>query len=82
MSATVSGGVRVFRAGVVAFDDPEDRRDLAPGGGGDPAAAADRVDHRRARRHVHRIFESLNNAGLKLSQADVLHNQSWPCDQH
>ena len=32
------------------------------------------ADHRPARRQRHRIFESLNNTGLRLTQGDLLRN--------
>lgn len=76
--ADVSGGIgyayRRFRANLVAFDDPEDPNDVA---------RVEQVVRLRLRLveitaelgdNVHRIFQSLNNTGLKLSQADLLRN--------
>jgi alkylated DNA nucleotide flippase Atl1 len=70
----VGAAYRFFRAGLVAFDDPEDPHDVA---------RVEEVIRQRLRiveitaergDNVHRIFESLNNTGLKLSQADLLRN--------
>jgi alkylated DNA nucleotide flippase Atl1 len=76
--ADVAGGIgdayRRFRASLVAFDDPEDPNDVA---------RVEQVVRSRLRLveitselgdNVHRIFQSLNNTGLKLSQADLLRN--------
>lgn len=76
--ADVAGGIgdayRRFRANLVAFDDPEDPNDVA---------RVEQVVRQRLRLveitaelgdNVHRIFQSLNNTGLKLSQADLLRN--------
>jgi alkylated DNA nucleotide flippase Atl1 len=76
--ADVAGGVgdayRRFRSNLAAFDDPEDPNDVA---------RIEQVVRSRLRLveitselgdNVHRIFQSLNNTGLKLSQADLLRN--------
>ena len=76
--AEVTGGIgsayRRFQANLVAFDDPDDPNDVA---------RVEQVVRQRLRLveitaelgdNVHRIFQSLNNTGLKLSQADLLRN--------
>jgi len=63
-----------FRTALVAADDPEDPDDISRieqvirSGLSIVEITADRGDN------VYRIFESLNNTGLKLSQADLLRN--------
>lgn len=71
---TVGRAYRFFRAAVAEADDADDPHDL------------DRIESVIRNRlrlveitteqgdNVHRIFESLNNTGLKLSQADLLRN--------
>jgi alkylated DNA nucleotide flippase Atl1 len=76
--ADVAGGIgdayRRFKANLVAFDDPDDPNDVT---------RVEQVVRNRLRLveitsergdNVHRIFQSLNNTGLKLSQADLLRN--------
>ncbi|MCX5203125.1 DUF262 domain-containing protein [Streptomyces sp. NBC_00237] len=70
----VSAAYRFFRRKLVEADDPADPRDVL------------RIEQAITSRltmvsvtaepgdNVHRIFESLNNTGLKLSQADLLRN--------
>ncbi|MGY1637897.1 DUF262 domain-containing protein [Geodermatophilus sp. SYSU D00742] len=63
-----------FRTALAAADDPDDPDDIARieqvirAGLSIVEITADRGDN------VYRIFESLNNTGLKLSQADLLRN--------
>lgn len=63
-----------FRRNLLAVDDPEDRQDIQRieeavlRGLAIVSITSDAGDN------VHRIFESLNNTGLKLSQADLLRN--------
>jgi alkylated DNA nucleotide flippase Atl1 len=70
----VGGAYRAFRAKIAAADDPEDPTDIRAieeavlGGLAVVAVTAERGDN------AHRIFESLNNTGLKLTQADLLKN--------
>lgn len=70
----IPAAYRWFRKAAAAADDPEDLEDIARIEGviRDRLAlveiVADRDDN------VHRIFESLNNTGLGLTQADLLRN--------
>lgn len=65
---------RFFRARIAAADDPDDPHDLAAienavmRGLALVAVTAESGDN------AHRIFESLNNTGLRLTQADLLKN--------
>lgn len=70
----VGEAYRFFRRKLVMADDPEDPHDIDR-----IEAAATRgislvVVTTEAGDNVHRIFESLNNTGLRLSQADLLRN--------
>lgn len=74
VAAGIGEAYRLFRSNLVAFDDPDDPDDVAD---------LETVIRQRLRLveitaepgdNVHRIFESLNNTGLKLSQADLLRN--------
>ncbi len=71
---TVLDAYQFFRTALMAADDPDDLDDVARieqvirGGLSIVEITADRGDN------VYRIFESLNNTGLKLSQADLLRN--------
>lgn len=70
----VGAAYRFFRARLVASDDPDDPHDI------------ERIEHAvisglalvcvttQPGDNVHRIFESLNNTGLALSQADLIRN--------
>lgn len=70
----VGAAYRFFRARLVAADDPDDPHDV------------ERIEHAvitglalvcvttQPGDNVHRIFESLNNTGLALSQADLIRN--------
>jgi alkylated DNA nucleotide flippase Atl1 len=70
----ISAAYRFFRQRLVAADDPNDPHDVErieqviTGRLSLVVVTADRDDN------VHRIFESLNNTGLRLSQADLLRN--------
>ncbi|QSZ48071.1 DUF4268 domain-containing protein [Arthrobacter sp. D5-1] len=65
---------RFFRAKIAAADDPEDPHDLelleaaVVGGLALVVVTAEPSDN------AHRIFESLNNTGLRLTQSDLLKN--------
>lgn len=70
----IGAAYRFFRSNLVDVDDPDDPTDVA---------RLEMVIRQRLRLveisaepgdNVHRIFESLNNTGLKLSQADLLRN--------
>lgn len=70
----VGRAYRFFKAALIAADDPDDDLDIA---------RIEQVIRERLRLveitsepgdNVHRIFESLNNTGLKLSQADLVRN--------
>lgn len=70
----VGAAYRFFRSNLLSFDEPDDPNDVA---------RIEDVIRQRLRLveitaekgdNVHRIFESLNNTGLKLSQADLLRN--------
>ena len=70
----VGATYRFFKAQLIAFDDPDDPLDI------------DRIEDAvvngltlvavtaQAGDNVHRIFESLNNTGLQLTQGDLLRN--------
>ena len=70
----VADAYQFFRTALVASDDPDDPDDVARieqvirTGLSIVEITADRGDN------VYRIFESLNNTGLQLSQADLLRN--------
>ncbi|WP_433523874.1 GmrSD restriction endonuclease domain-containing protein [Nocardia pseudovaccinii] len=70
----VGAAYRYFRQALVAAEDPTDPRDVSRIEKAITTrltlvqVVADRDDN------VHRIFESLNNTGLKLSQADLVRN--------
>lgn len=70
----VADAYRFFRAVLVAVDDPDDDSDIASieqtirAGLSIVEITAERGDN------VFRIFESLNNTGLQLTQADLLRN--------
>ena len=76
--ATAAGAVaeayRFFRTVLTSVDDPDDDQDIARieqtirAGLSIVEITAERSDN------VYRIFESLNNTGLQLSQADLLRN--------
>lgn len=65
---------RAFRELLIAFDDPEDPYDLVKL----ERALTHRLDlvaiTADADDNVHRIFESLNNTGMRLTQGDLLRN--------
>jgi uncharacterized protein with ParB-like and HNH nuclease domain len=71
---TVLDAYQFFRAALVEADDPDDPEDIARieqvirAGLSIVEITADRGDN------VYRIFESLNNTGLQLRQADLLRN--------
>jgi uncharacterized protein with ParB-like and HNH nuclease domain len=73
-TGSVADAYRFFRTALVAADDPDDDEDLARieetirSGLSIVEITAERGDN------VYRIFESLNNTGLQLSQADLLRN--------
>lgn len=73
-SGNVADAYRFFRSMFVAADDPDDDQDLVRieqtirSGLSIVEITAEHGDN------VHRIFESLNNTGMKLSQADLLRN--------
>lgn len=70
----VGSAYRRFRANIAEVDDPEDPHDITAienavlRGLAVVAVTAEPGDN------AHRIFESLNNTGLKLTQADLLKN--------
>ncbi len=70
----VGEAYRSFRSKIAAADDPNDPADIAAientvlRGLGLVAVTAEAGDN------AHRIFESLNNTGLKLTQADLIKN--------
>ena len=70
----IGSAFRFFQAQLVAFDDPDDPLDIERiedaviNGLTLVAVTAQPGDN------VHRIFESLNNTGLKLTQGDLLRN--------
>ncbi|HLM21025.1 MAG TPA: DUF262 domain-containing protein [Propionibacteriaceae bacterium] len=70
----IADAYRFFRTTLVSTDDPDDDDDIARieqtirGGLSIVEITAERGDN------VYRIFESLNNTGLQLSQADLLRN--------
>ena len=71
---TVGAAYRFFKAALVAADDPDDDLDIdrienaAISGLALVSVTAQRGDN------AHRIFESLNNTGLQLTQGDLLRN--------
>ena len=73
-SDPVGAAYRFFQAQLVAADDPDDLSDIARiedavmSGLALVSVAAQQGDN------AHRIFESLNNTGLQLTQADLLRN--------
>ncbi len=73
-TGTIGEAYQFFRKAISAADDPEDLEDIARleqvirSGLSIVEITADLGDN------VFRIFESLNNTGLKLSQADLLRN--------
>jgi alkylated DNA nucleotide flippase Atl1 len=73
-SDPVGAAYRFFQAQLVAADDPEDLSDIARiedavlSGLALVSVAAQQGDN------AHRIFESLNNTGLRLTQGDLLRN--------
>jgi uncharacterized protein with ParB-like and HNH nuclease domain len=73
-TGSVADAYRFFRTALVAADDPDDDEDIARiedtirSGLSIVEITAERGDN------VYRIFESLNNTGLQLSQADLLRN--------
>jgi Protein of unknown function DUF262 len=73
-SDPVGAAYRFFRAQLVAADDPDDLSDIARiedavmSGLALVSVAAQQGDN------AHRIFESLNNTGLRLTQGDLLRN--------
>jgi alkylated DNA nucleotide flippase Atl1 len=74
VTGTVADAYRFFRTVLVSADDPDDDQDIARveqtirSGLSIVEITAERSDN------VYRIFESLNNTGLQLSQADLLRN--------
>jgi alkylated DNA nucleotide flippase Atl1 len=70
----VGAAYRYFRARLVDVDDPDDELDIARledaviGGLSLVSVTAQAGDN------VHRIFESLNNTGLRLTQGDLIRN--------
>jgi len=70
----IGAAFRFFKAQLLAFDDPDDPLDIERiedaviNGLTLVAVTAQQGDN------VHRIFESLNNTGLKLTQGDLLRN--------
>lgn len=73
-SGNIAAAYQFFRAALVAADDPEDPEDInrieqtIRTGLSIVEITAEHGDN------VYRIFESLNNTGLQLSQADLLRN--------
>lgn len=73
-AGNIAEAYRFFRTALVAADDPDDDEDILRieqtirAGLSIVEITAERGDN------VYRIFESLNNTGLRLSQADLLRN--------
>lgn len=73
-AGNVGDAYRFFRTALAEIDDPDDDQDVArieqtiKSGLSIVEITAERGDN------VYRIFESLNNTGLRLSQADLLRN--------
>ncbi|MEH6621172.1 MAG: DUF262 domain-containing protein [Dietzia maris] len=65
---------RFFRRKLIAADDPEDPHDIDRIEAACTQGVSLVVVTTDANDNVHRIFESLNNTGLQLSQADLLRN--------
>lgn len=65
---------RYFRAKIAAADDPEDPHDIRTIEQAVLTGLAVVAVTAEAGDNAHRIFESLNNTGLRLSQADLLKN--------
>jgi alkylated DNA nucleotide flippase Atl1 len=63
-----------FRAKIAATDDPDDPHDLEEIENAVVNGLALVVVTAEPRDNAHRIFESLNNTGLKLTQSDLLKN--------
>lgn len=63
-----------FRAKIAAADDPDDAHDLEEIENAVVSGLALVVVTAEARDNAHRIFESLNNTGLQLTQSDLLKN--------
>jgi alkylated DNA nucleotide flippase Atl1 len=74
VQGSIADAYNFFRRELIVADDPDDRDDIARieqvirAGLSIVEITADKSDN------VYRIFESLNNTGLKLSQADLLRN--------
>jgi alkylated DNA nucleotide flippase Atl1 len=70
----ISEAYRHFRTALVAADDPNDDEDLTRIESTIRAGLSIVEITAEAGDNVYRIFESLNNTGMKLSQADLLRN--------
>ncbi|MEU4603764.1 DUF262 domain-containing protein [Kribbella sp. NPDC023972] len=70
----ISEAYRYFRAALVATDDPDDAEDLTRIENTIRAGLSIVEITAESGDNVYRIFESLNNTGMKLSQADLLRN--------
>ena len=70
----VGEAYRFFRRKLIMADDPEDPHDIDRIEAASTQGVSLVVVTTDANDNVHRIFESLNNTGLQLSQADLLRN--------
>lgn len=71
---TVGDAYRSFRSKIAAADDPDDPHDISEIENAVLRGLALVAVTAEAGDNAHRIFESLNNTGLKLTQADLLKN--------
>lgn len=70
----VAAAYRFFRAKLVQFDDAEDPHDVRRLEDAVASGLSIVVISAQQGDNVHRIFESLNNTGVRLTQADLLRN--------
>jgi len=73
-SDTVGEAYNHFRSKIAAADDPDDAHDLEEIENAIVSGLALVVVTAEPRDNAHRIFESLNNTGLQLTQSDLLKN--------
>lgn len=71
---TIGAAYRFFRAKIAASDDPDDPHDLELLEAAVVRGLALVVVTAEPSDNAHRIFESLNNTGLRLTQSDLLKN--------
>ncbi|MCB0998726.1 MAG: DUF262 domain-containing protein, partial [Acidimicrobiales bacterium] len=70
----VAAAYRYFRAQLERFDDPDDPHDVRRLEDSVASCLSIVVISAQQGDNVHRIFESLNNTGVRLTQADLLRN--------